>query len=74
MNENTNTAFVPTEAAQKRRQEEGRKSSMLFGLAAGAATLRRAAPARTAGIGAWGFGLRGKAASSACSPSATRRW
>ena len=39
MNENTNTAFVPTEAEQKRMQEEGRKSSMLFGIAAGAVML-----------------------------------
>ena len=39
MNENSNTAFVPTEAEQKRMQEEGRKSSMLFGIAAGAVML-----------------------------------
>lgn len=45
MNENTNTAFVPTEAEQKRMQEEGRKSSMLFGIAAGAVMLVIGLPA-----------------------------
>ena len=45
MNENTNTAFVPTGAEQKRMQEEGRKSSMLFGIAAGAVMLVIGLPA-----------------------------
>lgn len=39
MNENTNTAFAPTEAEQHTMQEEGRRSSMLFGIAAGVVLL-----------------------------------
>ena len=39
MNENTNTVFAPTESEQHTMQEEGRRSSMLFGIAAGVVLL-----------------------------------